>query len=132
MEEKNKKKKVGRPSFTPSEEKRLLVKELSGVGIPQEQIASILGISDDTLRKHFEPEIFVGRAEAHAKMAQAIYKKALSGSEKIMMFYAKTQMKWKETDGLEITGANGGPLDINVSSMESMDKLLAGMRKDED
>lgn len=134
MEDTNNKKKAGRPTFKPTDDKRLLVKELSGVGIKQEQIASILKISDDTLRKYFKEELELGIADAHANMARAIYKKAINGSEKLMMYYGNCQMGWSEKSKVEITGANGGPLniDINVSSQEAIDRLLAGMKKDEE
>lgn len=133
MEDKKKtKKKVGRPQFEPTDEQRKMVKTLAGVGVPQEQIAAIIGITDDTLRKHFEVETQVGKAMAHSNMAQAIYQKAIKGSERMMIFFAKTQMKWKETDALEVTGKDGGPLKIEQEYKQSLAKLLAGIKPEED
>lgn len=135
MEEKNNNKKSkGRPSYKPTDAQRLLVKELAGFGITQDMIATKLGITDDTLRKYFEHELALGKAEASAMMAQAIFKKALSGSEKLMMYWGNCHLGWSEKSKIEITGKDGGAVqfDINVSSSEAIDRLLAGMRKDED
>ena len=117
------KKKNGRPNFKPTTEQRKQVESLSGMGLPQEQIGALIGCSDDTLRKYFEEEILKGRAKANAKIAQTLFNKATGGDTTALIFWAKTQLRWKETDKIELTGKNDGPVEIT----ESKSRLLAGL-----
>ncbi|MDQ1326689.1 MAG: hypothetical protein QG564_1820 [Campylobacterota bacterium] len=123
--EKNKKK-VGRPNFEPTEEQRKQVETLSGFGIPIEQLCAYININDDTLRKYFSDELVKGKAKANAKIAQTLFNKATGGDTTALIFWAKTQMRWKETDKLEITGKDDGPVEIS----DAKQKLLAGLIND--
>ena len=46
--------------FCPSDEQRRTVEAMVSYGIPQLDIARVVGIDDDTLRKHFREEIDTG------------------------------------------------------------------------
>lgn len=48
---------VGRPTFPATPEDRTKVARMSRLGIPQSQMAIVLGISDKTLRKHFRRDL---------------------------------------------------------------------------
>ena len=48
---------MGRPAFAPSAEQRKQVETMAGYGIPEEDIALVLGIDPKTLRKHFRLEL---------------------------------------------------------------------------
>ena len=48
----------------PTDENRKLVESTSGLGLPHEQIAILVGIDDKTLRKHYRHELDVGKAKA--------------------------------------------------------------------
>ncbi|MFC7544088.1 DNA-methyltransferase [Siccirubricoccus deserti] len=63
----------------PTEEDRRLVRAMSGFGIPQEQIATHLGIDAKTLRKHFRQDLDRGMVEATAKVAQSLFQMATTG-----------------------------------------------------
>lgn len=115
--------KKGRPKFEATPEIKKQVEALAGYGIPQEQIGAIVGCSDDTLRKYFAEDLLKGKAKANAQIAQTLFNKAKSGDTSALIFWAKTQMKWKETTVNEITGENGGPLEIS----EAKQKLLSGI-----
>lgn len=95
MEDGKKTRKVGRPRHEPSEETRAYVKRASGLGIRQELIADKIGISESTLRAYYLPEINAGKREAHELVAESILARAIK-SDKLAIFYAKTQMRWKE------------------------------------
>ena len=43
----------GQPPHTPTDQTRQLVEMMSECGIPQMQIAPMVGISDETLRKYY-------------------------------------------------------------------------------
>lgn len=118
---------MGRPTHKPTKELRSQVESLSGFGVPQEQICSILGICDDTLRKYYEEEILNGQAKTNSKIATALFNKAINGDTTALIFWAKTRMRWKETSQLELTGKDDGPIEIS----EAKSKLLAGIKKDQ-
>lgn len=113
----------GRKAFKKTEEQIKEVKLLSGFGIPQEQISAYLKISTDTLQKYFKDEMLEGKATANAKISQVLFQKAIGGNVPALIFWAKTQMKWKETSGVELTGEDGGNIEIS----DAKAKLLAGI-----
>ena len=92
--------------FVPTQDEIDLVKTMTVAGIPQEQIAFCIrdGIDDKTLRKHFGNEIRVAKAKAHSNMGKGIYERGVNGDNTAAIFYAKTQMGWKETNVQENTG----------------------------
>ena len=80
--------------------------QLSGLGIPHEQICSILNISKPTLYKYYSEELTQGKATANAKVAENLFKIATStgkGAVTAAIFWLKTQARWTETQVLEIT-----------------------------
>ena len=103
----------------PSEKTREIVKRSSGLGLPQEQICALVGhIDPKTLRKHYEIELALGKAEASAKIADTLFNKAQSGDTTAMIWWTKAQMKWSETVKQELSGADGGALTIQLLSQD--------------
>lgn len=94
----------------PTEEKRKLVETSSGFGLPHEQIATLVGIDDKTLRKHYRAELDLGKARANRQIAGKLFQKATSGDTTSLIWWTKTQMKWSETIKQEVTGADGEAL----------------------
>lgn len=81
------------------------IEKLAGVGLNLQQIAQVLDVSDETIRKrmHESPEIALalkkGRAKAYANVAKTAYELATSGTEPAMtMFWLKCQAKWRERE----------------------------------
>lgn len=100
----------------PTAETRKLVETSSGLGLPHESIAALIGIDDKTLRKHYREELDIGKAKANGQIAKTLYQKALSGDTASLIWWTKAQMRWSETVKNEVTGANGEPLQgIQVS-----------------
>ena len=62
--------------FEPSAAQRRLVGEMTAFGIPQPNIASVIGIDGKTLRKYFADEIENGTARATAKVAASLFRTA--------------------------------------------------------
>ena len=81
----------------PTDQTRNDVERLAGLGLPQRMIAAFIGIADKTLSKHYEVEILRGKAQAGAKVAQCLFDKCMAGDTTSLIFWAKTQMQWKET-----------------------------------
>ena len=93
--------------FTPTAEQRNQVEVLAGFGLPQAQIAVLLGCDPKTLRKHFAQELEVGDAKATAKIAQTLFNKALSGDTASLIFWMKARAGWRERVVQEHTGPDG-------------------------
>jgi len=92
-----------------SEEKSNMVRVLSGYGLTQEQIASMLSISRNTLTKYYYEELQMGKAQANSKVAENLFKIATSstnGSVTAAIFWLKCQAGWKDTNVLEVINAD--------------------------
>ena len=97
------KRKQGRPAFKPTDEQREQVITMSSNGLPHIQIAPLIGCSSPkTLRKHFRDELDIGKIQANAKVAGALYQSALEGNVKAQTFWLKTVGGWQETGNVEI------------------------------
>lgn len=108
----------GRPRHIPSAASRERVVISSGLGIPNDQVAAILGISLATLIKYYESDIRLGRAKASAEIADSLFNKAKNGDTAALIWWTKAQMKWTETQRHENTGSDGGPVEIVIKWSE--------------
>lgn len=98
------------PSHEPSNDSRNKVEAMSAIGIPQEDIARVIGICVDTLAKHYREELDTATTKANTQIGGALFKKALSGDTASLIFWMKTRAGWKETSVQQIGGPNGEPL----------------------
>ena len=97
------KRKQGRPAFNPTEEQRGQVITMSSHGVPHRQQAPLIGCSSPkTLRKHFRDKLDIGKIQANAKVAGALYQSALDGNVKAQTFWLKAVGGWQETGNVEI------------------------------
>ena len=96
----------------PTAESRKLVESSSGLGLPHESIACLVGIDDKTLRKYYRHELDMGKAKANGQIAKTLFQKATSGDTTSLIWWTKTQMRWAETVKQEVTGADGKDLVI--------------------
>lgn len=97
-------------THVPTDESRKEVSLLAGFGVPFAQIAALLKINTDTLKKYYDFEMQNGKGRANAKIGQTLYQKAIGGDTAALIFWAKTQMKWCENiDAAKILEmSNGG------------------------
>ncbi len=120
----------GRPAHAPTEESRRQVEILASRLMPQEAIAAIVGICDDTLRKHYAEELRKGDAEGCLKIAKSLDKLLESGSEKAILHLTKVKLKLTETrrHEHEVAGKDGAPLTIRdymTWSEEDLNRRIA-------
>ena len=108
------KKKAGRPRHQVLATTRNEVYELSKVGTRYEDIALVLGFSEDTLTKYYREELDKGRIESNAIIAGTLFEKAKQGDTASMMFWLKTRAQWSEKNTTELTGEGGQPINIKV------------------
>jgi len=107
---------IPQKAHKPTNESRKTVETTSGLGLPHEQIALLVGIDDKTLRKYYREELDLGKAKANGQIAKTLYSKAVGGDTTSLIWWTKTQMKWAETQKHELTGAEGGDLVIKWAS----------------
>ncbi len=90
----------------PNDKTRAEVGALTSFGNTQEQIADHLGISVDTLTRHYRDELDNSVVRANAKVAAKLFRKATEGDDlSAMIFWLKTRAKWREKEE-EQTPAN--------------------------
>jgi len=105
----------GRPFHVPTPETRAKVEALAGFGAPEVYIYGEIGISQNTLRKHYREEMDKGVTKANMQVVQSLFKKAIGndqGSVAAAIFWAKTRLGWKETSAHEHAGPNGGAIPV--------------------
>ena len=119
--------KAGRPAKTLTEKQRGEVETLAAF-LSIEQLADYFGIGRTTFYALAEkdPEILEhykrGKSKAIAHIAQGLIQKARAGDTTSAIFFLKTQARWRETERHEITGADGGPLELSRIERVIVDK----------
>lgn len=98
---------MGRRPHEPTQMSRRNVEALAGYGVPEVDIAGVIGIDPKTLRKHYPQELRYGHVKANAKVAENLFRKATGeGREAVIaaIFWMKTRAGWKETSVTELAG----------------------------
>lgn len=85
-------------THVPTDEIRNLVSVWARVGTPQSVIAQELGISIPTLMKYYSEELTEAKKRGVAAVAATLYAKAIGGDTTSIIFYLKTQGRWREKD----------------------------------
>lgn len=131
----------GIPNFKPTDEQRKLVRQLAGVGIPHESIRLLVkdandnAVSQDTLVRHFGPELEEGKVATIAQVAGKLVATALGApspqATTSQIFYLKTQAGWKETAVTEHTvpDADGEGADIVDTAAKIAGLIEKGRRR---
>jgi hypothetical protein len=105
---------MGRPAHSPDLQTRRQVEALAGYGVPEAEIAGVIGIDAKTLRKHYRQELDHGHTKANARVAENLFRKATGeGREAVTaaIFWLKTRAGWKETSVHETKG----PIELKIS-----------------
>jgi transposase len=101
----------------PTAAQRRQVEHYVSIGYTQDQIASLMDVSDVTLRTHFPAELKNGALKVNAQIGGKLFQKAMAGDTASIIFWCKTRMGWKEINGLEHSGVvtvAAEPLDANL------------------
>ena len=85
-----------RKAFVADEATREKVRYLAGLGVPQDDIATIIRCSPKTLRKRFRDELDRGVAEANAMISGYLFASAKGGNTTAQIFWLKTRAGWRE------------------------------------
>ena len=120
---------MGRPAHRPDDSQRRQVEALAGYGIPEADIAGVVGVDAKTLRKHYRNELDHGHTKANARVAENLYRKATGdGREAVIaaIFWLKTRAQWKETSVRELSGKDDGPLTVVIRRFGEQEVLTDG------
>ncbi|HZT90300.1 MAG TPA: hypothetical protein VFA12_20335 [Stellaceae bacterium] len=111
---------MARQKWVPDAAERRQVQAMAAYGIPQDDIARVLGVAPKTLRSACRDELDTGTTVATAKVAEGLYQEATAGKDPrarvtAQIFWLKTRAGWKETTLNEHTGKDGRPIVIRIS-----------------
>ena len=87
---------MSREAFIVNDAMREQVRVLAARGVPQDDIAKIVGCDPKTLRKYLRGELDRGMAEANSRVIGALFDNAISGNIAAQIFWAKTRAGWRE------------------------------------
>jgi hypothetical protein len=100
---------MARRAFVVDEAVREQVRHLAGVGVPQDDVARIIGCAPKTLRKRCREDLDRGVAEANATVSGYLFAAAKAGNVTAQIFWLKTRAHWRErTAGDEAAPAADG------------------------
>jgi len=71
---------MARPAFKPTPMQRRKVSIAAGGGMSHEEIALAMGMSRNTLEKHFDHELSIGAYERRSEVMAAMHKAAVKGN----------------------------------------------------
>ena len=88
---------MGRRAHKPDPAQRRQVEAMAAYGIPEIDIAAVLGVDPKTLRKHYREELDLGETKANAQVAGFLFNAARNGNVTAQIFWLKTRARWRET-----------------------------------
>jgi len=79
-----------------------------------DKVCSALRLSESTVRKYYDHEFKNGQSNMVSEIAESLAQRAKGGSDTAAIFLLKTRGggKFTERNAVELTGANGGPIEI--------------------
>lgn len=113
-------------SHKPDERSRKQVTLMAGIGIKQDDIARIIGISDVTLRKYYAKELAESKSILNTQVASNLFRIATSsekGAVSAAIFWMKTRAGWKETVNLSNEDGSLKPEPVQVAVMAALKKV---------
>lgn len=116
----------GSPGFDPGPDQARQVEQMVALGASPTDIAAILRIEEKLLKHYYAYELDTGANRINNEVAKVALGMALSGAVPDMTkFWLKTRAGWKETKAVELTGANGGPVEFAEVKRKMLDAIEA-------
>jgi hypothetical protein len=121
----------GRPPHIPTEAQKNLAKICSALGKPRRIAAELMGVSVNTLIRHYAKEWELGKDNVDVAVAGKLISAATSPQHtgptvEAAKFWAETQMGWIKGSVLQVTGKDGGPVQIE-DAREIIRSRIAGI-----
>jgi hypothetical protein len=123
---------MARTVFVVNDGLREKVRHLAGLGVPQDDIAKIIGCTAKTLRKRFRDELDRGVAEANATISGFLFAAAKAGNITAMIFWLKTRAHWRErvaADMVLVMPDNSRDPELTQLLQEAQQKYFARKRQ---
>ena len=133
----------GRGRFhQPTDASRKQVEALASFGVARIEIAKVVGICGTTLAKHYGETLDIAATKANSLVAQSLFNRAVKGdgaaATSAAIFWLKVRAGWREKDVHEVTGPNGGPIQmVDVSGLsdaqlEALQPVLSSLAVSEE
>lgn len=114
----------GSPGFKPGPAQSREVSVMAALGLTPKEISVVINVEEKMLKLYYSKELNVSRNIANVVVARKALEMAVSGRfPEMTKFWLKTQAKWKETNALELTGKDGGPVEIG-SAREKLARAM--------
>jgi hypothetical protein len=100
---------------------------MAGYGVPEADIARVVGVDPKTLRKHYRDELDTGQIKATAKVAEFLFRKATTeGTQAVTaaIFWMKSRAGWKEASVYEVSGRDRGPIEISEHNPRQLARAI--------
>ena len=115
----------------PTDASRKQIEALASFGVPRGEIAKVAGICLGTLAKHYGETLDIAATKANSLVAQSLFNRAVKGdgaaATSAAIFWLKVRAGWREKAEHEVTGPNGGPIQmVDVSGLS--DAQLAALQ----
>lgn len=107
----------------PTDKQRIEVESYSAVGLPQADIARLMGITLPTLHKYYREELDLGMAKANAQVAKTLFKEAIKGNMTACIFWMKARAGWREKQEIVVSGSLQLPNEETLGA--KLDAVLA-------
>jgi len=111
---------MGRYAFDPDGKERAFVEAMTAYGVPQAEMAAVIGISVAVLGDRFRQELDTAVPKANSKVAESLFQKAINGDTTAMIFWLKCRARWKEPRD-DAAGDNHYNITINRGLVEYRD-----------
>jgi hypothetical protein len=115
---------AGRRRHQPTDEQRRQVLSLAGLGIKQEEIASLLRLAPKTLRLRYRRELDTGTTEASVRVAQSLFENATRyRNVTAQIFWLKVRGGWREQTDLNVNSIQTVQMQHLVAAQAVSDAL---------
>jgi hypothetical protein len=93
------------------------------LGATDAELAGFFGVSESTINNWkqdhpgFLESLRGGKVEANARVAHALYEKAVGGDTTAMIFWLKNRRSdvWRDKHNVEHAGDGGGPVEVTIT-----------------
>lgn len=96
----------------PDDNLRATIATMALAGFTQKQMIDALRISHETLTQHYRYELENGRVNTMTQVVGSLAQRAIAGSDTAAIFLAKARLGWSDRQQVELTGKDGGPIEI--------------------